>query len=213
MAGVNIVTNASYDTFGQREKDLFADSFGGAVFGQASQAFFVPQKTSVGYRILQNLREDQDFRLKHDAEVAKKRAAGPVAFPEESFTDLADIQRDKDEFFGLGFDPSNKGSPASAAAAMSLEDEVEAEFNRRIKRLMNIHEEVRSTGLPAQNRIAFGQVGEDDLEVCTPALSKHRPLVRGHRREPGCGRPARGRREDQQHGHPGELQAARPEDA
>lgn len=109
IAGVNIVTNANYDTFGQREQDVFADSFGGAVFGQASKAFFVPPKTSVGYRILENLHKDEEFKKRNDIEVSKKRMSGPAAFPEESFTDLTDIAKEKDEYFGIGFDPASKG--------------------------------------------------------------------------------------------------------
>ena len=50
---------------------------------------------------------------------------------------------------------------------ISYHDELEEEFNRRIKRLMNISEEVKqSTQHQIDNKMKFGMIDDEDNEIC-----------------------------------------------
>ena len=55
IAGVNLLTKKSYDTFGDNQKSQQKKEFGSsAVLGEAIDDMFIESKDSVGYKILEN---------------------------------------------------------------------------------------------------------------------------------------------------------------
>lgn len=106
---MNIVTNPNYDTFGNEGKEYVSKTFGDSIFGQSTASLFTPPKTSIGYRILSNLKSDEVYKNKNTIEVTKRKMAGPVEYPEEQFINLSDIANEKNEYMGIGYDPNKEG--------------------------------------------------------------------------------------------------------
>jgi hypothetical protein len=107
---VNIVTNQEYDTFGRTEQETIAGAFGGELFGQPIRNLIVPQKNSIGYKILNNLKSDGEYERKKEREAKKRLAYGADLWGEESYTSLGSIQKQKSDYCGLGFDGNLAGS-------------------------------------------------------------------------------------------------------
>jgi hypothetical protein len=107
MVGVNLVTNPNFDTFGDQTKKKFTEAVGTSLFGQSVDALFVRPKTSIGYKILENLKTDEEGKKQIEQEHHRKRISGPILpYKEESYTDLSNIGKEKSDYHGLGYDPS-----------------------------------------------------------------------------------------------------------
>lgn len=107
VAGVNLVTNTDYDTFGSKNKEVFNNLFGDTLFGQKTKNLYINEKTSIGYRILDNLKADEEGKRVEDLEKKRKRMMGPsLPYQEESFLNLTDIGNAKEDYHGLGYDPT-----------------------------------------------------------------------------------------------------------
>lgn len=104
---MNLVTNTDYDTFGSKNKEVFSNLFGDTMFGQKTKNMYVHEKNSIGYRILNNLKSDEEGKHVEDLEKKRKRMVGPIIpYKEESFLNLTDIGSAKEDFQGLGYDPT-----------------------------------------------------------------------------------------------------------
>jgi hypothetical protein len=154
------VTNPNYDTFGAKETSMVEQLFGDHIYGQSVKNIHAPQKNSIGYKILANLKADEEAKKKLDIETAKRKTFSSQPFKEQSYLKFSDLKQHKEDFTGLGYDPNN------AAGSLTIDDELEEEFNKRIKRLANISDEVKIGQASTQNKMMFGQIQDDEQENC-----------------------------------------------
>lgn len=102
------MTNKDYDTFGNKNTEMFTSLFGESLFGKQAKSVVIHDKNSIGYRILNNLREDEEGKRVEELEKKRKRLVGPILpYQEETFLNLSDIKEVKEDFHGLGYDPSS----------------------------------------------------------------------------------------------------------
>lgn len=172
--GVNIVTSSQFDSFGQNHAGTANNMLGDRVFGIDTKDVLggLGRTNAIGFQMLQRLKEDgrqpsnnQNLDIKPEAESESQTDLGKRSLEsglkEEKFYNFS-LQASKTfkaDYRGLGWDGST---------LMSGEDQLEEEFNKHMKRLFNIQDEVNkpknepASGI-AGKRIMFA-ASEDDYD-------------------------------------------------
>lgn len=171
IAGVNLVTKNSYDTFGAREKNYHKQQVGSSnILGEAFDEFFVESKDSIGHNIIANLYENlsevknseiKKYGLiqpkstkeicdseKEESLLGKRDFYKPALPPNHSNNSKKDIGEIKDTYMNLSRIKDFKGdftglgfTGQSGTQYLNYEDELEDNFNNIIKEYLNKKED------------------------------------------------------------------------
>lgn len=185
--GVNIVTSSQFDSFGQNHTSTANNLLGDRVFGIDTKDVLggLGRTNAIGFQMLQRLKEDgrQPSNMQNsstkaipqdDLHVDLGKRPQETGLKEEKFYNFS-LQASKTfkaDFRGLGWDGSTP---------MSGEDQLEEEFNKHMKRLFNIQDEVNKpkndpAAGTAGKRIMFA-ASEEDYDGIGGGASQCRMLV------------------------------------
>jgi hypothetical protein len=194
IAGVNLITKKSYDTFGDSEKTQQKKEFGASILGEAFDEMFVQNKDSIGHKILYNLQKDlesapaqtpkQQFLHPNPPPKAKETAKdsylknqdkfGPVPTPNASNTPVSKTE-DQNTYMNLSkiklfkdnFTGMGYNASQNSEQFLNYEDELEEKFNHIFKEYLNTKDSTTIDTEQAKkpSRVYMDMFGDNDQKT------------------------------------------------